>query len=96
MQVGRGKQGVLIGEYCAPNGMVETDFVEQEKPSHYPVVSKGGEDSNPILGYMEPAGEKPRWILWFMRNGDAILYTKRSYENGDTGAVTGKPIRIKA
>lgn len=74
MQIGKGKQGVLVGEYGGPRG--ETN----------------GKDSNPCLGYIEPAGDKPRWILWFYKNGDAILYTER----GPTGAVIGEPVRIKA
>lgn len=90
MQIGKGKQGVLIGEYGAPDGSVEEDK-----------INKG--DSNPILGYIEPACDNPQWILWFNRNGDATLYTKRVYStsrggpnNECTGAVEGDPIRISA
>ena len=78
MKIGNGKQGVVIGESCSPSGSVEHD----------------NPDSNPIMGYIEPAGDQPQWIMWFMRNGDAVLYTERSYENGINGAVLGEPLRI--
>lgn len=91
MQIGNGKQGVLIGEYCAPSGKSENE-------------ESNWLDSNPVLGYIEPACDKPQWILWFMKNGDALLYTKREYGNSSrggpnhecTGAVEGDPIRISA
>ena len=49
-------------------------------------------DGNGYVGWIEPACDKPRWILWFRENGDAELYTNR----GDSGAVTGEPILLKA
>jgi hypothetical protein len=54
----------------------------------------GGEDGNRNIGCIEPAGDKPAWIAWVTMKGDLILYTQRSYENGDTGAVIGEPLRI--
>lgn len=76
MQIGKGKQGVLIGEYTGTRA--------------------GKQDYNEVLGYIEPACDNPQWILWFTARGDAQLYTKRSYENGCTGAVLGEPVKIKA
>jgi hypothetical protein len=75
MQAGRGKQGILIGEYEGP--------IDQK-------------DQNKILGWIEPAGDKPQWIIWFTAKGDLTIYTKRSYENGHTGAVEGDPITVRA
>jgi len=71
MQIGKGKQGVKIGEYS---------------------VYEHEQDTNPTLGYIEPACANPQWILWFNKNGDALLYTKRA----PGGAVQGDPIKIKA
>ena len=88
MFIGNGKQGVNIEEYCVE------EIVGKDKISSYKLPKKPS--TNPIIGYIQPAGEKPQWIMWFTKNGDAILYTKRSYENGDTGAVLGDPIRVSA
>lgn len=77
MQVGKGKQGVTIGEYSPENGKTKAS----------------GSD---LLGYIEPAGDKPQWILWFDRNGNATLYTKRTYNDKHHGAVEGDPIRVNA
>ena len=81
MRIGKGKNGgVIIGEYGAPDGNVE----------------KNRDDGNEILGYIEPAGLQPQWILWFTAKGDAILHRKRDYTKGHTGAVLDEPLRIKA
>ena len=48
------------------------------------------------LGYIEPACDNPQWILWFDKNGDAQLYTRREYSKEHKGAVIGNPIRLKA
>lgn len=86
MQIGRGKQGIRIGEYIGEYGYPENSLLpeeinEQERP-----------DTNPVLGYIQPSCDNPQWILWFMANGDAILHQKRT-ENGE---VLDKPMRIKA
>ena len=67
MQIGHGKQGVVVKEYAnkQPDG---------------------------IIGWIEPACDNPRWVMWFDVNGNAVLYTDRE----DGGAVVGSPIRIKA
>jgi hypothetical protein len=88
MRIGNGKQGVDIQEYCVE------EIVGKDKISSY--KRPKAPNTNPIIGYIQPAGDKPQWILWFTKNGDAILYTQRSYENGDTGAVLGDPIRVSA
>jgi len=48
-------------------------------------------DGSGYVGWVEPAGENPQWILWFTENGDANLYTKRE----SSGAVIGDPIKLK-
>ena len=48
------------------------------------------------LGYIEPAGDAPQWILWFDSKGDAVLYTERETGKENKGAVIGEPIRLKA
>jgi hypothetical protein len=68
VQIGKGKQGVKIGEYGTTK------------------------DGNAIIGWVEPACDSPRWILWFTRRGDAILYAKRKSDGG----VIGEPIKISA
>ena len=55
-----------------------------------------GNDGNGLVAYLEPNCKNPQWILWLTEKGDGILYTKRSYANGDTGAVVGEPIRFNA
>ena len=55
-----------------------------------------GNDGNGIVAFLEPNCKNPQWILWLTEKGDGILYTKRSYKNGDTGAVVGEPIRFNA
>ena len=47
---------------------------------------------NPVAGWIEPQGENPQWILWWNRDGSAVLYTKRS----KSGAVQGEPITLPA
>jgi len=42
------------------------------------------------LGYIEPVGAKPSWILWWFQDGSAQLYLQRE----PSGAVIGDPIRI--
>jgi ABC-type enterochelin transport system substrate-binding protein len=82
MQIGKGKQGVLIGEYRGPlahDRTVQVKNPPQEK------------DQNAVLGYIEPACDNPQWILWFTRQGDAILHQKRS----ETGAILDKALTIK-
>jgi hypothetical protein len=70
MQIGKGKQGVKIGEYFD--------------------AETARDDGNGILGYVQPAGDDPRWILYFTLKGDAIFYADR--EPG--GAVAGDPIKV--
>jgi hypothetical protein len=77
MQIGYGKQGVIIGEYgCARSAL------------------KIGEpkDGMGMLGWIEPACDNPQWIMWFDKNGNAVLYTERE----SAGAAVGKQIRLKA
>ena len=50
------------------------------------------DDENAILGWVEPACKNPKWILWFTKQGDLILYPTR--EMG--GGVIGEPIKVKA
>jgi hypothetical protein len=80
MQIGKGKQGVIIGEYHEPQ----------------PLSHKRGEsiayDTNGIIGWVEPACDNANWILWFTRLGGALLYIGR----GPKGTVLGDPIEIKA
>jgi hypothetical protein len=73
MQIGKGNDGVKIGEYGSG---------EQVDP----------DDGNSVIGYFEPACEKPQWIFWFTKRGDGILYTQREA----TGGVIGEPIHVKA
>ena len=77
MRIGNGKQGVEINEYS----VAEQVGKSRRKP-----------DTNPVIGYVEPACKNPQWILWFHKNGDALLYTRRA----PGGAVVGDPIRISA
>jgi len=42
------------------------------------------------LGYVEPAGENPPWIMWYWQDGHADLYLSRE----PSGAVVGDPIRL--
>lgn len=77
MQIGKGKQGVLIGEYGFSRPQDKKIDVENEFG---------------VLGWVEPACDNPRWILWFDPNGNATLYTDRE----DSGATIGEPIRLKA
>ena len=71
MQIGKGKQGMIVGEY--------TDGVCSE-------------DSNALVGYVQPACKNPQWILWVTKKGNGILYTQRE----PSGAVIGEPILIGA
>lgn len=86
MQIGHGKEGVLIGEY----GMTRDTYLE--KPTNIKNPSEVIPDTNPVLGYIEPACDNAQWILWFMADGSAILHQKRE----PTGGVLDYPIRIKA
>jgi hypothetical protein len=52
-------------------------------------------DGNDVLGYIEPACDKPQWIMWFTAKGDAILHCKRDYTEGHSGEVLDEPLRIK-
>jgi hypothetical protein len=107
MQIGKGKQGVLIGEYGFSR--------PQDKKTD--TADGGG-----TLGWIEPACDNPQWILWFDPKGDAVLYTEREtgleskYHDQDClyrkgvnypctcggpkeehqGAVVGEPIRLFA
>lgn len=84
MQIGHGKEGVIIGEYEVghPSARIPMDAPEGTKPL----------DTNPVLGYVEPACDNPQWILWFMADGNAILHQKRS----ETGGVEDEPLKIKS
>lgn len=48
-------------------------------------------DPNCVVGYVEPSCEKPGWILWFTKQGDAIFHRERE----DGGGVIDEPIRVK-
>jgi hypothetical protein len=72
MQIGKGKQGVLIGEYAVPETIGEK------------------QDTNPILGWIEPAADNPQWILWFMADGSAVLYRGRD----ENGGILHDPLKI--
>lgn len=61
MQIGKGKQGVKIGEYVG-NGVGDALRLL---------------DKNATIGWIEPACDNPQWIAWFTKQGDAILYTSR-------------------
>lgn len=74
MQIGHGKQGVIICEYGPTESLESPD------------------DGNAVIGYVEPACDNPRWILWFTKKGDALLYRDRE----PTGGVIGEPIRVSA
>lgn len=89
MQIGHGKQGVIVGEYgCerAPSGLVPKRHGETRQ------------DHNEVVGWLEPACDSPAWIIWFTRQGDAIIYPHRE----NTGGITGynesgaNPIRLSA
>lgn len=62
MQIGTGKQGVLIGEYGFSR--------PQDKKAQH-------KDGCGLLGWVEPACDNPQWILWFDENGNADIYTSR-------------------
>jgi hypothetical protein len=79
-----GKQGVEVGEYAKVCGTLG-EFIERTEATEKL-------DSNPVIGYVQPACENPQWILWFSESGDALLYTQRDVN----GAVIGEPIKIKA
>jgi hypothetical protein len=67
MQIGYGKQGVILGEYgCARGRIAEGD----------------PQDGMGTLGWIEPACDNPQWILWFTPKGDGLLYTKRDPKGG--------------
>lgn len=86
MQIGHGKQGVLIGEY----GFYRADHPTEG--AHPGVVLDGASgDKNRVIGWLEPATGKNSWIVWFTQQGDALIYTKREA----SGAVIGEPIRLK-
>src|ERR1035438_9217740 len=92
MQIGgSSRQGILIGEYGGGRfeGLGELLSVEE-------ALQRGASevipDTNPVIGYIQPACKHPQWIMWFMQNGDAVLYTERE----PNGGVIGDPIRIKA
>jgi hypothetical protein len=87
MQIGHGKQGVLIGQYEGDRSTAEPSLIES--PSLADIEHRT--DQNRILGYIEPACDNPQWILWFTAKGDAILYTKR----GPDGAVEGDAVEVK-
>jgi hypothetical protein len=79
MRIGSGKNGGVL-------------IGEYGSPDGKPEARSDGND---ILGYIEPACDKPQWILWFTAKGDAILNRKRDYTKGHTGAVLDEPLRIK-
>jgi len=86
MQIGYGNSGVIIGEYAeARPRLSDTKGV--------PNAAKMSKDTNPVIGWMEPNCDNPKWIIWFMENGDAVVYADRY----DDGGVIGEPvIRLKA
>lgn len=83
MQIGYGKRGVRIGEYSSGEGTETSSGLLQGSTSG---------DTNPVLGYMEPACDNPKWILWFMADGSAILHQERN----ERGGVLDEPLKIKA
>lgn len=85
MQIGYGNSGVIVGEYgiSRPNA---------DHPKGTQDESQSQKDTNPVIGWIEPNCENSKWIMWFMENGDAVVYTDRY----DDGAVIGDPIRLKA
>jgi len=88
MQIGYGKQGVLVGEYGGPRKV--TKSLDTNNPGE--ILAAGRRDTNPILGYVEPACDGAQWILWFMANRDAILHQERLADGG----VLDEPLKIKA
>lgn len=91
MQIGHGKQGVLIGEYTEYR---EPDLLGESKEllGKSETTPSSGADHSIIIGYIEPACDNPQWIIWFTNKGDAILHRKRS----STGAVEDQALQIKA
>jgi hypothetical protein len=50
------------------------------------------QDGNGVIGWVQPACDNPKWILWFTKQGDAILYTDREPDGG----IKGEPIKVAA
>lgn len=91
MQIGYGKQGIVIGEY----GMYQAESPKEDSNGENlgGIISDGcGEDKNRVIGWIEPACNETSWIIWFTQQGDLLIYTKRN----PGGAVIGQPIKIKA
>jgi len=89
MQIGHGKQGVLVGEYEGARAHDIGEFIEKELIGQE--LGAANTDQNRVLGYIEPACDNPQWILWFTAKGDAIFHQKRS----NTGAVEDAALIVK-
>lgn len=72
------RSGVRVGDY-APQEQINKPYVPQDH------------DQNPVIGYIEPAGETPQWIAWFTEQGDLYVYPHRD----PSGAVSNDSITIK-
>lgn len=88
MQIGHGKQGILIGEYgmSRPEGLFSSDECKASV-----VSDSSSPDKNRLLGWIEPAQSMGSWIIWFTAQGDAVIYQHRE----PNGATFGEPIRLK-
>jgi hypothetical protein len=53
-------------------------------------ISEYGKYDN-CVGYVQPSGKNPKWIMWHFKDGTVHLYTKRE----KNGATTGDPIILK-
>jgi hypothetical protein len=51
---------------------------------------EASEDANFVTGYIQPACENPRWILWFTNRGEAIFHCSRD----ESGAVLDEAIKV--
>lgn len=87
MQIGTGKQGVLIGEYS---------FYKPESPddtkSPGTICDGDAADKNRVIGWMEPAAPHASWIIYFTQQDDAVIYRQRNMN----GEVVSGPLRLAA
>lgn len=87
MQIGTGKQGVLIGEYGFHR------IVPPKAIDHCGVVVDGDStDKNRVIGWMEPACTIASWIVFVTQQGDAIIHRQRDMD----GDAVDDPIRLSA
>ena len=68
----------------AKQGVVMGTYGPNEEGKNYK------NENNIVVGYIQPAGDYPKWIAWFTLKGDMVIYTSRE----PNGGVIGDPIRI--